>query len=144
MLETALLLIFISGQEFRAKIVQDLMKKQGIIYFPTQKAFTFKDGYKYLPVLQDNATSYNNISQNHRYDTNRYESWQRRRGSIFDLLCTAQRKKKERRARKKKPFKLRLNQYVRISHLKDAFTRAYDEAYSGEIFQVSNRYFRGK
>ena len=44
---------------------------------------------------------------------------------------------------KKKPFKLKLNQYVRISHLKGAFTRQYDETYSGEIFQISRRYNRG-
>lgn len=32
---------------------------------------------------------------------------------------------------------------MRVSYLKGTFTRAYDETYSGEIFQVSKRYYRG-
>ena len=32
---------------------------------------------------------------------------------------------------------------VRVRHLEGAFTRAYDQTYSGEIFQIYNRYYRG-
>ena len=32
---------------------------------------------------------------------------------------------------------------MRISHLKTVFTRAYDETYSGEVFQIYKRYHRG-
>ena len=68
-----------SGQEFRAKTVQAIMKTNGIKYFPTQnetkastserailtiktrlsRYFTYKDDYKYIPVLQNIAVSYN-------------------------------------------------------------------------------------
>lgn len=73
------LCIAFSGQEFRAKVVQDLMKKNSVRYFPTQnerkastserailtiksklsRYFTYKDEFSYLPVLQDIAESYN-------------------------------------------------------------------------------------
>ena len=32
---------------------------------------------------------------------------------------------------------------MRVSHLKGTFTRAYDQTYSGEIFQIYKRYYRG-
>ncbi|XP_052814229.1 uncharacterized protein LOC128241339 [Mya arenaria] len=68
------------GQEFKAKLVQDHMRKFDVHYFPTQnetkastserailtikqklhRYFTDKDNYNYLPVLQDIADSYNN------------------------------------------------------------------------------------
>ena len=42
------------------------------------------------------------------------------------------------------PLKFMMNQYVKIGHLKGSFTRAYDQKYSGEIFQIFRRYYRGK
>ena len=36
-----------------------------------------------------------------------------------------------------------MGDHVRISHLKTIFTRAYDETYTGELFKVSKRYYRG-
>ena len=44
--------------------------------------------------------------------------------------------KKER----KKPFKFKLNDKVRISHLRRLFRREYDQKWTGEIFKVSGRY----
>ena len=43
---------------------------------------------------------------------------------------------------KKRFFKYSLNQYVRVSHVKGAVTRAYDQTYFGEIFQISKKYYR--
>lgn len=42
-----------------------------------------------------------------------------------------------------RPFKFKIGDYVRISHLRNAFTRAYDETYSGEVFKIYKRYHRG-
>ena len=44
---------------------------------------------------------------------------------------------------KLKPFKFKVGDNVRISHLRTPFTRAYDETYTGEVFQVHIRYYRG-
>ena len=60
----------------------------------------------------------------------------------FDFRPTLHRTKKKNRKNDEHVRKA-VNQYVRISHLKGAFTRAYDETYSGEIFQVSKRYYTG-
>ena len=44
---------------------------------------------------------------------------------------------------KLRTFKYKVGDYVRITHVRQAFTRAYDETYSGEVFQVYKRYHRG-
>ena len=43
----------------------------------------------------------------------------------------------------RKAFKLKIGDHVRISHLRNIFTREYDEKWSGEIFLVSERRLRG-
>ncbi|XP_052794459.1 uncharacterized protein LOC128227719 [Mya arenaria] len=73
-------LITDKGQEFKAKRVQDLMRKFDVHYFPTQnetkastserailtikqklyRYFNHKDNYNYISVLQNIADSYNN------------------------------------------------------------------------------------
>jgi hypothetical protein len=40
-------------------------------------------------------------------------------------------------------FKLKVGDYVRISHLRRTFQREYDERYTGEIFKVNGRRVRG-
>ena len=55
----------------------------------------------------------------------------------------AQSSKQKQLTTKLKPFKFKYGDYVRISHLKTAFTRAYDQTYSGEVFQIHKRYHRG-
>lgn len=69
---TVCICFLFSGQEFKAKKVQALMKKEDVHYFPTQnetKASTSerailtiktrKEDHSYLPVLQDIVSSYN-------------------------------------------------------------------------------------
>jgi hypothetical protein len=41
------------------------------------------------------------------------------------------------------PFKLKVGDNVRISHLRRAFHREYDERYTGEIFKIVTRRKRG-
>ncbi|WAQ97390.1 YMD3-like protein [Mya arenaria] len=139
-----------TGQEFKAKRVQDLMRKFNVHYFPTQnetkastserailtikqklyRYFNHKDSYNYISVLQNIADS-----NNHTYHR------------TIDMR-PADVKENNQEERKKllpklKPFKFRVGAYVRISHLKTVFTRAYDQTYSGEIFRVHTRYHRG-
>ena len=42
-----------------------------------------------------------------------------------------------------KRFKYKIGDHVRITYLKNVFTRAYDQTYSGEVFVISKRYHRG-
>ena len=135
------------------------MTENGVRYFPTQnetkastseraiktiktklyRYFTYKDNYGYLAVLQNIADSYNKTY--HRTigvspaDVKESNAEEVRLATYFA------------RQNKTKPdlkrFKYKIGDYVRISHLKNVFTPAYDETYSGEVFQVYKRYHRG-
>ena len=138
--------------------MQSLMTENDVRYFPTQnetkastserpiktvktklyRYFTYKDNYSYLAVPQSIADSYNNtyhrtigMSPAAVNDNNAEEV---RLSTYFA------------RQNETKPdwtrFKYKIGDYVRIGHLKNVFTRAYDETYSGEVFQVYKRYHR--
>ena len=153
---------YFSGQDFRAKVVQDIMKKNDIKYFPTEnetkastserailtikmrlsRYFTYKDDFTYLPVLQKIAHSYNR-TYHRTIGTTPSDVKLTNEEEIRISAYLAQNRRDSKRTPKKRPFKYSLNQYVRVSHLRGAFTRAYDQTYSGEIFQISKRYYRG-
>lgn len=151
----------ISGQEFKARKVQDLMKKEEVHYFPTQnetkastserailtiktrlnRYFAYKETATYLPILQDIADNYNRTY--HRTigmrpadvkDTNQEE---------VRLSTYFSQNPKSKTIEKLKPFKFKFGAYVRITHLKSTFTRAYDQTYTGEVYRIHKRYQRG-
>jgi len=138
------------------------MKKEEIHYFPTQnetKASTserailtiktrlmrylsYMETSTFLPVLQDIADSYNHtyhstigMKPSDVKDTNQEDV---RLATYF-----AQNPKPVKSVTKLKPFKFKVGDFVRVSHLKNVFTRAYDQTYSGEVFKVNKRYYRG-
>jgi hypothetical protein len=138
------------------------MQENGVRYFPTQnetKASTserailtvkqklhrylsHKKGYAYLPILEDIAYSY--IHTYHRTSGMRssdvkYTNQEEVRLSPY----FAQNPKTDRGNIKLTPFKFKIGDYVRISHLRNPFIRAYDETYSGKVFKVQKRYHRG-
>ena len=147
------------GQEFRAHVVQRLMKQYGILYFPTQnetkasvseraiktiktkisRYFTYTDDYSYLPILQDITDSYNgtyhrtigttpsDVTENNE-EAVHLSTYLSRRNDVNTTL---------------RRFKYKVGDYVRISHLKTPFTRAYDETFTGEMFKIDKRYRRG-
>lgn len=151
------------GQEFRALMVRELMDKLNILYSPTQnetkasvserailtiknrlyRYFAYKENYEYLSVLQNIAESYNNTF--HRTigtaptDVNISNAEEVRLATYFSRMKAD----KKYPSTKRKHFKFKVGDYVRISHLRNMFTRAYDETYTGELFRVSKRYFRG-
>ena len=136
------------------------MTENGVRYFPTQnetkastseraiktiktklyRYFSYKDNYGYLAVLQNIADSYNKTY--HRTigvapaDVKENNAEEVRLSTYF-----ARQKNKTKPDLKR--FKFKPGDYVRISHPRNVFTRAYDETYSGEVFQVYKRYHRG-
>ncbi|WAR04801.1 YMD3-like protein [Mya arenaria] len=150
------------SQEFSAKKVQELMKKEDILYFPTQnetkastserailtiktrimRYFSYKETSSFLPVLQDIAENYNKTY--HRTigmtpaDVNHTNQEEVRLATYF-----ARNPKRRQISSKLRQFKFKIGAFVRISHLRNVFTRAYDETYSGEVFKVQKRYHRG-
>ncbi|WAR21308.1 YMD3-like protein [Mya arenaria] len=150
------------GQEFKAKRVQDLMRKFDVHYFATQnetkastserailtikrklyRYFNYKDSYHYLSILQHIADSYNH-TYHRTIDMRPADVKGNNQEEVRLATYFAQNPKGKELLPKQKPFKFRVGDYVRISHLKSAFTRAYDETYSGELFRVHTRYHRG-
>ena len=43
----------------------------------------------------------------------------------------------------RKPFRFKLGDHVRITYIRNPFTREYDEKWTGEIFKISQRILRG-
>ncbi|WAR27435.1 hypothetical protein MAR_013139, partial [Mya arenaria] len=97
--------------------------------------FSYKETATFLPVLQDIGDNYN-ITYNRAIGM--------RPADIKDINQEEVIQKKKRSQNVKlKLFKLKVGDYVRISHLKTVFTRPYDQTYSGEVFRVQRRYNRG-
>ena len=137
------------------------MTKNNVTYFPTQNEtkasiserailtikmrlrrwFTYKQDYTYVHTLQQFADSYNRTFHRTigmtpiRVDHN--NEMEVRLSTYF-----AQQKKGVKSNTALKPFTYKVGDYVRITHLRQAFTRAYDETYSGEMFRVFKRYHR--
>ena len=142
------------GQEFRAKEMKQMMEQNKVRQMFTQnevkasiserviktikskiaRYFTFKNNHRYIDELQNFALGYNesyhrtigmapsSVSQNNSYDV-----WVRmyQPGPI-----------------KKLNFKYKVGDKVRLTHLRNIFTREYDQKWTGEVFIVSERFRR--
>ena len=144
------------GQEFKAKVVQKVFKKYNVHHFVTQnevkanfserviktiknkiyRYFTANQTYDFSKIISDLANSYNNtyhrsigmapIEVNKQNETTLW--WKQ----YWPYLSQS----------KPKKFKFQVGDYVRISHLRSAFSREYDIKWSGEVFKVSKRFRR--
>ncbi|VDI58259.1 Hypothetical predicted protein [Mytilus galloprovincialis] len=102
---------------------------------------TSKQSYDYVDNLQNFANSYNktfhrtigmapdkvNISK----ETNLW----------WKMYWPKRLQPKTEKARK--PFRFKIGDKVRITYIRNPFTREYDEKWSGEIFKISQRILRG-
>ena len=104
--------------------------------------FTYKNDYKYLPVLQSIAESYNH-TYHRTIDMAPADVKNTNQEEVRLATYFAQNPKHKVLNTKLKVFKYKIGDHVRISHTRNVFTRAYDETYSGEVFQVFKRYHRG-
>ena len=105
--------------------------------------FTYKDDYTYLPILQDISDSYNTtyhrtigMSPANVKTSNEDEV---RLSTYFSHKHSGVKTENN----KLKRFEYKKGDHVRITYLRNVFTRAYHQTYSGEIFKISNRYYRG-
>jgi hypothetical protein len=104
--------------------------------------FSHKEGYAYLPILQDIANSYNH-TYHRTIGTSPADVHESNEEEIRFATYFAQNSNSKVQGVKLKSYQFKIGDYVRISHLRNAFTRAYDETYSGEVFKVHKRYHRG-
>ena len=147
------------GQEFRAKVVRNLMASNVVQQMfaqnhtkasisertlKTAKAkiyryLTYKNTFKYIDQLQNFADGYNKTIH-----------------STTDMAPSNVTKQNEEEVRvssyfnrtphtsKKYSYKFKTDDKVRITHLKNIFSREYDQKWTGEIFTVSQRFRRGQ
>lgn len=149
------------GQEFRARVVQSLFKSEEIRHIFAEsdvkasiserviktikskiyRYFMHTQSYEYVNELQNFAEGYNKTV--HRTidmkpkDVTRDNEERRRSASGYLSF-----KKDAPKTSKKLRFKFKVGDYVRISHTRNIFTRAYDESWTGEIFKVAQRFVR--
>ena len=145
------------GKEFKNASVQRLFRENNIHYFNTEnelhanyverlnrtlklrmsRYFTGKNTFRWIDILTDVTYSYNHTFHRTIKRTpasvtkdNEDEVWHIQYGSS--------------RAKSEGPYTFEVGDYVRISHLRKAFQREYDERYTGEIFKVTSRRVRDR
>ena len=147
------------GQEFRARVVQSLFKSENIRHMFAEsdvkasiserviktvkskiyRYFTHTQSYEYVNELQHFAEGYNKTV--HRTIDMKPIDVRRDNEEEARVATYLSRKKPERSINKLR-FKFKVGDYVRISHTRNIFTRAYDESWTGEIFKVAQRFVR--
>ena len=155
------------GREFRNKKVASYLKSIGVYHFVTQNQET-KANYsersiktlkqrlyryvmkkrspRYIDALQDLVSSYNNTV--HRSlgrapssitpateDESRLEQYLLRQKKQSRDVSSKQHKGK-------RPYKYKIGQTVRISHVRGIFDREYSQKWTGELFKIKTRYKR--
>ena len=152
------------GQEFRSRAFNALLTEEGIEHLYAQNTeikanyaeraiktvksrinryLTHKMSDRYIDRLQDFARNYNTTF--HR--TIGMAPDKVNKSKETDLWWKMYWPKKTPLVRKvkhvRKPFRFRVGDKVRISHLRNVFTREYDQKWSGEIFVVVEKLLRG-
>ena len=145
------------GQEFLAKTVQNYLKADGIEHFSShnelkaniaeraiktikmkiQQYLTYKQTFKYIDHLQDFADAYNesvhrsiDMAPEDVTEENAAKVWKKLYWPTSKEMRTFQR------------YRYNVGDYVRLSYLRRAFQREYDQNWTGEIFKISRRYRR--
>lgn len=142
------------GKEFVADTVQNLLKEKDISYRavrnPDIKAaiverfnrtlkermwrfFTYAKNRRYIDVLQQFVKAYNNTRHNTIKMTPASVTLANAYIALNNIDKVHQRLDKKLRPR---PFKYKVNDYVRISKTKGAFEKGYESNYSDEIFKI--------
>jgi len=152
------------GQEFRSNAFNTLLNARGIAHLYAQNTevkanyaerviktvkaklyryMTYKQSERYIDHLQDFAGNYNmtyhrtigmapdQVTESKETDLWWQQYWPKKMPDIPKVK------------RVRKPFKFKLGDRVRMSHLRNLFPREYDEKWSGEIFTVSQKILRG-
>ncbi|XP_033755026.1 uncharacterized protein LOC117337977 [Pecten maximus] len=132
---------FISLNEKKASVVERLIRTLKTMMY---RYFTKYRTYEYADKLQDfvksyNATPHSSLNGITPKDVNKTNE--------ADLFAYMYLRKKHtrpsvRKTVQKPKFRFKIGSLVRISHLKQPFTRAYQQQWSSEIFKVKKRFLR--
>ena len=127
---------FTSQNETKAPIVERVIRTLKTMMF---RYFTTYRTYAYVDKLQDCVDSYNvrphrSLNGSAPKDVN-----ESNKANLFAYMYLRKKKPPHRKkisTPKKNNFKFKIGSLVRISHLKQPFTRAYQQQWSSEIFKI--------
>ena len=158
-----------NGKEFDNALVKTYMKDRSInLYFTNSstksnysetlvkgikrrifRIFQHQGSYRYIDKLDDIIRSYNStihssisMAPKDVNSTNEQEIWDRLYfppKAYKDEFKAALSRGRQRRKERSKAFEHGIGDTVRISYLRQPFSRDYDNAYSGEIFRIRDR-----
>ena len=117
---------------FAERVIRTL---KGLMY----RYFLHKQTYRYIDVLQELVYNYNH--RPHGSLLNRYSPADIRKqneSKVWKHMYIDKLKLKPKR--KPKPFKFKIGQHVRISHMKYTFQRDYHIKWTQEVFIVTHQY----
>ena len=148
------------GQEFKSRLVQSVFRKEGIRHFYSYnevkssiseraiksiktkiyRYFSYKQSYRYIDKLQSFTKGYNDTIHSTidmpPADVNKANEETVRISTFLANHKETSTKLKHFR------FKFKIGDRVRITHLRNIFTREYDEKWTGEIFTIAQRFWR--
>ena len=141
------------GQEFRSRVFNDLLKDRNIEHLYAQNT-EIKANYieRVIKTMMARITRYMTYKQSYRYidhlpSNHRHGARKSNEIEKKTLWWKMYWPKKtpivSKTKRIRKPFKFKMGDKVRASHIRTPFTREYDEKWSGEIFIISERRLRG-
>ncbi|XP_033725180.1 uncharacterized protein LOC117315144 [Pecten maximus] len=151
-----------AGKEFTGNLMRQYCKDNDIKYFTSrneQKAsvvervirtiktmmyryFTKYRSYAYVDKLQDFVKSYNATPHRSLNGTAPKDVNKTNEADLFAYMYLRKKRSPHSKTVKKPKFRFKIGSLVRISHLKQPFTRAYQQQWSSEIFKVDKRFLR--
>ena len=146
------------GQEFRARSVQLIFKTHGIRHFYALNMVKASISERVLKTIKSKIYRYFSYKQSYRYIDelqNFAKGYNRTVHSTIDMAPAEVNSKNEETVRlstyfsrshqktaKQLRFRFKIGDHVRITHLRNVFTREYDEKWTGEIFIIAQRFWR--
>lgn len=155
------------GGEFKNRLLQKFLKEEGVrLFFANQSSkasiaervirtirgrlyryFQKNRTHRYIDVLPDIVANYNSTSHRSLGGLAPKDVTSENEADIWAQLylkrkqqnkCANQSKRGKRRRNIK--FRFKINDLVRLSHLKHIFRRGYNQQFTGEIFKITKRF----
>ena len=141
---------FVTYNETKANYAERVIRTMKTMMY---RYFTHQQAYRYKDVLQNMVHNYNHrphrsLNGRHPADigkTNEAMVWKEQYVDTAESQKKPIKKEEEPEKNKKTPrkrYKFKVGDYVRLSHLKRAFQRDYQEKWTEEIFIVKERKYR--
>jgi hypothetical protein len=150
------------GGEFANKLLHKYLKPLGVHHFVTHnevkanyaerviktvkskivRYFTHTQSHRYLPILQDVADSYNATFHRSLGRAPKDVKLSNETEVLVDQYFIRNPKPPSKKRKKKSSFRFKVGDFVRVTHNRQAFTREYDETWTGEVFKIGSRFLR--